>query len=80
MPHSLLPAVIPNRVAAALAGASLKRFLRDVHPRCAAIGGTSLDALERVLGVEFEPAAYLAAQRRLDATRARERTSKRIAA
>ena len=76
MPSPLLPAVIPARLAAVLAGASQKRFTRDILPRCAAIGGVSLEALERTLGVEFEPAAYLAAQRRLDATRARERTSK----
>lgn len=80
MAHCLLPAVIPNRLAAVLAGASLKRFQRDLLPRCAAVGGVSLDALEKALGVEFEPAAYLAAQRRLDGTRRRERTSKRSAA
>ena len=76
MPDPLLPATIPIRLAAVLAGRSLKGFQRDLLPRCETIGGVSLAALERTLGVEFEPYTYLAAQRRLDATRTRERRGK----
>jgi hypothetical protein len=77
--NPLLPAVIPTRLGAVLSGRSLRSFKRDLEPLCRAAGGISLSALESRLGVYFEPAAYLAAERRLDALRARERHSKRTA-
>ena len=76
MPNPLLPAVIPNRLACVMVGASPHRFMRDVWPVVRTAGGVDLAALERHTGEPIEPYDYLRACRRLDALRARERAAK----
>lgn len=76
----MVPAHLPIRVAARLAGRSEPVFRRDVLPEVRDDrGNVSRGSLERYLSREIGGAEYLAAIASLEPRRARERSYKRTA-
>jgi hypothetical protein len=74
MASPLLPKTTTLRHAAILAGRSIRSFTAGVFPSVATADGLAVDTdkLERVLGFEISPAAWMAADRRLDHRRANQ--------